>query len=629
MTKYQVQLYQDQQLIQTLKLERPVVVTRRDRLDPAPVTVHWLNDEQRLVIADAMVREIPRNWFRLSTDTANIILVENLRAEYPVLLGSGDEIPPSESRRFTDEALITIGRNIAIRVQLLSETPSAFHWPPISAGDGAEFRSLTSLPPTPGATLKLDPTMSLAQFSQPAGEAAVALLRVALQVVHQATGSDAFFQSAVEAAAEIVDLDRAAVLLCSPDQANALMTEGTLPPGWSKTAEYLDEGVRGKSIPPISTKVLSRLVGQSITQIHDPMHGDFSAAASLDTINCVVASPILDRDRRVVGALYGDRWNFRPTQTGGGISDLEATLVEVLAGAVAGGIARQAEERLRGNLSEFFSPKVANQLATNPDLMLGHDAEVSVLFCDIRGFSTVTERLGARKTIEWINDVLSELSQCVVDSDGVLVDYVGDELMAIWGAPGEQPDHARRAVDTAIAMLDAIEVLRVRWADVLPQRFGAGIGVNTGMARVGNVGSRIKFKYGVLGNTVNVGSRLQAATKQLGVDCLISAATANAAGCTQENRRIATLSVVGIDEPTSVYQIIRQPEDAWFQFARDYELALADYEQARFGEATRRLGELMQRVPGDRPCKLLLSRAVDRLDESVDGFSPVWTLTQK
>ena len=78
-----------------------------------------------------------------------------------------------------------------------------------------------------------------------------------------------------------------------------------------------------------------------------------------------------------------------------------------------------------------------------------------------------------------------------------------------------------------------------------------------------------------------------------------------------------------------MYQIVREPNEAWLQFARDYELALADFEQAKFGEATRRLGELMQRVPGDRPCKLLLSRAVDRLDESVDGFSPVWVLTQK
>ncbi len=627
MAKFQVHLYQDQQLVQTLKLDRPVVVTRRDRMDPPPVTVHWFEDQQRLVVADATLREIPRNWFCLSSSIPGEIQIENLRAEYPVLLAGGEEVGPKLTRTLTGEALISIGRNIALRVESIAETPSAFHWPP--ASDSNEFRSLSSMPIAPGATLRIDPSMSLRQFSQDDGKAAVELLRVALQVVHQATGSDAFFQSAVEAAAEIVELDRAAILLFKQASAEADVGGAFLPSGWSDVARFLDENIGESSVPPISTKVLARLVEQGVTQVHDPTHGDFSAARSLDTINCVVAAPILDRDRRVIGALYGDRWNLRLGVTGSGISDLEATLVEVLAGAVAGGIARQAEERLRSNLSEFFSPKVAQLLATHPELMQGQDAEVSVLFCDIRGFSSVTERLGAKKTIEWINDVLSELSQCVVDRDGVLVDYVGDELMAIWGAPGEQPDHASRAVDTAIAMLEAIEVLRVRWADVLPQRFGAGIGVNTGMARVGNVGSRLKFKYGVLGNTVNVGSRLQAATKQLGVDCLISEATAKAAGCTGAARRIATLSVVGIDTPTSVYQIIRNHDPAWLDFAREYERALADYESARFGEATRRLGQLMQQVVGDRPCKLLLSRAVDRLDEPNDGFSPVWVLTQK
>lgn len=92
------------------------------------------------------------------------------------------------------------------------------------------------------------------------------------------------------------------------------------------------------------------------------------------------------------------------------ISDIEATLVEVLASSVAAGIARQAEESLRNTLAGFFSPKVVKLLADNPELMDGHDSEVSVLFCDIRGFSSVTEKLGPGKAIQWINDVMSELS---------------------------------------------------------------------------------------------------------------------------------------------------------------------------------------------------------------------------
>ena len=108
-----------------------------------------------------------------------------------------------------------------------------------------------------------------------------------------------------------------------------------------------------------------------------------------------------------------------------------------------------------------------------------------------------------------------------------------------------------------------------------------------------------------------------------------SESTAKAAGVEKIARRIATLSVVGIKAPTCVYQIVREPDEAWLGFAREYEAALHDFESAQFGEATRRLGQLMQRFPGDRPSKLLLSRAVDRLDEPTDDFSPVWVLTQK
>ena len=152
------------------------------------------------------------------------------------------------------------------------------------------------------------------------------------------------------------------------------------------------------------------------------------------------------------------------------------------------------------------------------------------MFCDIRGFSTIAERVGAQRTIEWINDVLTELSLCVTKTDGVLVDYVGDELMAMWGAPAEQPDHARRACRSAVEMLELLDPLRERWKEITPDKFGFGIGINTGMARVGNTGSKVKFKYGPLGNTVNLASRVQGITKKLGVAALITDSTAKATG---------------------------------------------------------------------------------------------------
>lgn len=331
----------------------------------------------------------------------------------------------------------------------------------------------------------------------------------------------------------------------------------------------------------------------------------------------------------MIGVLYGDRQLGQIATQTRNIDDFEATLVEILAGSIAGGIARRNEEQLRSKLSEFFSPKVANLLATNPGLMEGNDAEVSVLFCDIRGFSSVTEKLGPRKAIAWINDVMSELSECVLERDGVLVDYVGDELLAMWGAPGQQPDHATLAIDAARAMLRKIETLRTRWADMLPQRFGAGIGVNSGPARVGNVGSRQKFKYGPLGNTVNFGSRLQSATKQLGVNCIASHETLRAANQIKQWRRIGKLGVVGIDQPVEVYEVVLDESESWKSMALRYHQALQHFESKQFNEAARAIGALLPEHPGDQPSRKLLARVLIEMDEPTPEFNGIWKLTIK
>jgi adenylate cyclase len=124
--------------------------------------------------------------------------------------------------------------------------------------------------------------------------------------------------------------------------------------------------------------------------------------------------------------------------------------------------------------------------------------------------------------------VWSELSDCVLKQGGVLVDYVGDELLAMFGAPCEQPDQAARAARAAragLGMLQALAVLNSRWHKTLGGAMDLGIGINSGPASVGNSGSRFKFKYGPLGNTVNLGSRTQGLTKYLKCRLLLTEAT--------------------------------------------------------------------------------------------------------
>jgi len=622
MSSFQIVVYKSGAVVQSQVLSELLEVGRVDpRLnDPKPIAIWRCDRRLRLVVAESNQVAIPRCWFNVVATDDNGFAITNLHSSRSITLSRDAPIESGQSRRFSNHALLELDFGIVLRVEAYA--------------DSNAYRTLESILPTPGEATNLVTPKPMRDFAASDAAEFTKLLRIALQVVQQAAGSDAFLQAAVVAAAEIVDLDRAVLVLRKDAQeAEQIAMECNLADGWCTVAEHW-KGNRPAQGQRISTSLFRRAMQSCATVIHNSLghHGDGTqdlGVNSLQSVECAVASPILNREREVIGMLYGDRSTRILSHSAEVIGDIEATLVEILASSVAGGIARRAEEKLRHTLSGFFSSKVANQLANDPTLMAGQDAEVSVLFCDVRGFSSVTEKLGPQKAIAWINDVMSELSGCVLERDGVLVDYVGDELLAMWGAPGKQPDHAALAIDTARAMLEKIETLRLRWADILPHRFGAGIGINSGPARVGNVGSRQKFKYGPLGNTVNMGSRLQTATKQIGINCVASYETVRAANQIAASRRIAKLNVVGIEQPIDVYEIVLEASDKWKSMTERYQEALEDFENQRFSEAARTIGALLPEHPGDLPCRKLLARVLIEMDEPTANFNGVWNLSIK
>ncbi|HLW66342.1 MAG TPA: adenylate/guanylate cyclase domain-containing protein, partial [Gemmataceae bacterium] len=273
--------------------------------------------------------------------------------------------------------------------------------------------------------------------------------------------------------------------------------------------------------------------------------------------------------------------------------------------------------------------ELSHQLARHPNLLQGRDTEVSVIFCDIRAFSRISERLGPAKTVEWINDVLSALSECVRAEEGVLVDYVGDELMAMWGAPDEQPDHAARACRAALAMLNCLPALNERWQTTLKEPLDLGLGVNTGLARVGNVGSQQKFKYGPLGNTVNLASRVQGATKYLKCRVLITGATRAKLDSSFATRRLCSVRVVNIAEPVALHELVPRNQPHWPAAQIEYEKALLEFEKQNFSKAASILGNWRVEHPEDAPPLLLLYRVVQCMVEEPGEFDPIWSLPGK
>jgi adenylate cyclase len=258
---------------------------------------------------------------------------------------------------------------------------------------------------------------------------------------------------------------------------------------------------------------------------------------------------------------------------------------------------------------QFFPPEIVRQLRYREDLFTGRELDVTILFCDIRGFSRISEPLSPASTVQWVSDVMEKLSNSVIHHHGVLVDYIGDELMAMWGAPEKQDDAEKLACGAALDMLNQLPELNKKWQGQIGEAMDLGIGIHTGKAHVGNVGSRRRFKYGPLGSTVNLASRVQGAVKYMRSRILLTQATAARMQDAPVLRRLGKVRVVNIQMPVEVYEL--SPHRAnWSDLKVGYEKALGECEQQNFLAAICRLGKLMEKYPDDGPCDLLLSRAV-------------------
>jgi adenylate cyclase len=211
----------------------------------------------------------------------------------------------------------------------------------------------------------------------------------------------------------------------------------------------------------------------------------------------------------------------------------------------------------------------------------------------------------------------------------VLVDYIGDELIAMWGAPQEQPDQSVLACRAALDMLNGLQPINDRWKRTLGEPVRVGIGINTGVAHVGNTGSRRKFKYGALGTVVNIASRVQGANKYLKTDLLITSGTRQKLNSDFAIRRLCSVQVVNIEKSLDLYEVCGQADAASSPLIERYEKALGCFEKKEFRRAANLLGTILAEWPDDGPSLLLLSRTVDELLRPQENFTPSWELPGK
>ncbi len=245
--------------------------------------------------------------------------------------------------------------------------------------------------------------------------------------------------------------------------------------------------------------------------------------------------------------------------------------------------AEREKRQIKNAFQHYVPVAVVDQIMHNIDnLGLGGEKrELTVLFSDIRGFTGIAEGLSPEALVQLLNDYLTQMTDKVFRHDGLLDKYIGDAIMAVYGAPIPHPQHARLACRTAVDMMQALRRMQADWKQRGLPGMDIGIGINTGPMVVGNMGSRTRFDYTVIGDAVNLGARIEALNKQYGTHILISEFTYHQVKDEFPHaREIDVTTVRGRNEPVRLYELMLAedyPHLDWLpEFARAYELFRAD-----------------------------------------------------
>ncbi|MBI2945467.1 MAG: CHASE2 domain-containing protein [Candidatus Wallbacteria bacterium] len=274
---------------------------------------------------------------------------------------------------------------------------------------------------------------------------------------------------------------------------------------------------------------------------------------------------------------------------------------------------RQQIERMFGY---YLSREVIDQLKADPSRLRrgGQEVEITALFTDLAGFSTVSEQLTPQQVVEFINDYLGDCTEVLMEYQGTLERYEGDAIRAMFGAPVPQGDHAVRACHTSLAIQEVVRKLRERYRSTGGPELGMRIGLNTGRAVVGNIGARNRFNFTMMGDSVNLAARLEGANKFFGTAILIGETTFEAARHAIEAREVDRIRVAGRARALGIYELLARKGEATPQQldrAAAYAEALALYRSRRFSDAARRFDEIDRQLGPDPTSKAMAVRSAE------------------
>ena len=284
----------------------------------------------------------------------------------------------------------------------------------------------------------------------------------------------------------------------------------------------------------------------------------------------------------------------------------------------------RAKRKIRKSFSQYLSPGVIELIEKDPEKYIrpgGESKELSVLFSDIRGFTTISEGLTPDELVHLLNDYLGQMEEIIFATDGTVDKYIGDAIMAFWGSPLPQEDHAFRSCSCALRMTRGLAALNAKWQAAGQRPIEIGIGLNTGMMNVGNMGSARRLSWTVMGDNVNLASRLEGITKEYHAQIVISEATYRQVSTQFVCRELDKIRVKGKNQPVNIYELmdVAAEKSRYEPLLQRFDTAMKSYKEQNWGEAANQFSEVLASFPDDGPSQVFLERAIEFAQNAPEG----------
>lgn len=272
---------------------------------------------------------------------------------------------------------------------------------------------------------------------------------------------------------------------------------------------------------------------------------------------------------------------------------------------------------LKKAFGTYVSPALVSEILKDPDRLKlgGEKREITILFSDIRGFTSLSEKLSPEELVALLNEYLSPMTRIVLEEKGTLDKYIGDAIMVICNAPLDLPEHPQKGCSIALRWMKELEKLNGDWKEKGYPSIGIGVGINTGDAVVGNMGADIRFDYTAIGDNVNLASRLEGMNKIYGTHIIASESTQRLTVNNFLFRELDLVRVKGKEKPVAIYELMDfLPGDtAKKELANYFSEALSLYKSRRFEDAKAKLDAILNKFPEDGPSVLYAQRCADYL----------------